>query len=992
MIKFIFSLLISILPYCLFAQSFTPNPDWRFENFNSQNHFISRGIADIALDKHGYVWTCSGGVQRFDGYKTVDFNSFDPKSGLKSNYTSIKADNTGRIWVCSVGICYYDDASGKFIYIKTDPKRNITSVNAYCLEKNNIWFACDYGLAKLDLKTLKITYTSLSRVTDPLCAYLLDENTLLVSSREKFYIYNIANDTYKTNTLIYNHTLIKTFSIIKSRDQIFLGTTDGLFSYNNLNDLVRVNNEIKDVGINDMIFLPQDREQKYLFIATEGRGIVVYNTVLKRVEFTYLHYDNNPYSIPSNIITRFYADNNGRLWLSASMGISMLDVVNQQLKMRFLNKGNSDELGINKITKDKYDSTEVWMSSYNQGLIRVDWKAKKIEKSFDTNPATKRIYDFVQLSKNKFLLATRKEIMEWDINTGIQSTQKLPVPDSIALVCSIRKIIMAGNNVCFITTDRGLFKYELSTHKLTLVTKNNLTDKSPNRLKFILLNGFYDHGIVWAASRDGLFSYNTITNQTTNYRGKGESSDYFFFDIAPAPGNQIVCAAGSGINIFDKQTGRFTVINSIAGLRKPNCENVICINNMVWAGTEAGILNYNLKTHKSSRAEHETSMMQIYPSSSFAVLGNDIIFGFSNGYAYFTQGLKNNLAPSDPVIEKIDVNNQPALLPYSSQKNAENLTFTHSNNSVNIAFTSFLYSDPDHINFRYRLNGADSRWQYATDQRNANYTQLPPGDYNFFVQCGNKNGVWNSHLASFSFIITPPYWETLWFRVLIILTIAFGLYQLYRYKIKHILAIERIRERIASDFHDDIGSALSSISIFSDVADKQLQRKLPPEQTREVISHISHHSQAMLEAMDDIIWAVNPQNDHFNDLAVRMREFAIPLLEARNINFDIDIQEDILGARVKMEARKNIFMIFKECINNILKHADCTAIKITINRPDNQLELTISDNGKGFDINEKNTRNGLKNMKKRAAEIDGVIQVISQPCNGTVTRLLVNII
>jgi signal transduction histidine kinase len=93
-----------------------------------------------------------------------------------------------------------------------------------------------------------------------------------------------------------------------------------------------------------------------------------------------------------------------------------------------------------------------------------------------------------------------------------------------------------------------------------------------------------------------------------------------------------------------------------------------------------------------------------------------------------------------------------------------------------------------------------------------------------------------------------------------------------------------------------------------------------------------------------------------------------------------------------MEARKNIFMIFKECINNILKHAECTAIKITVTRLNNHLELTISDNGKGFDINAKSNRNGLKNIKKRAAEIDGVIEVISEPGKGTVTRLVVNII
>jgi len=227
---------------------------------------------------------------------------------------------------------------------------------------------------------------------------------------------------------------------------------------------------------------------------------------------------------------------------------------------------------------------------------------------------------------------------------------------------------------------------------------------------------------------------------------------------------------------------------------------------------------------------------------------------------------------------------------------------------------------------------------------------------------------------------------------MIILAAAFFLYRLYNYRIEHILAIERIRERIASDFHDDIGSALSSISIFSEVADKQLEQNASPEQTREIVSHISFHSRAMLEAMDDIIWAVNPQNDHFNDLAVRMREFAIPLLEARNIHFDIDIQEDVLNTRINMEARKNIFMIFKECINNILKHAGCEAMKVTINKLNNQLELIITDNGKGFDVNAPHSRNGLKNMQRRAAEIKGKIQVISQPGNGTVTKLRVNII
>jgi ligand-binding sensor domain-containing protein len=993
MIKFRFVLLLLLLSLDLPAQVFTPNPDWRFENFNSQNHFISRGVADIAMDKHGYIWTCSDGVQRFDGYKTIDFNSFDQsKSGLKGNYTSIKADNNGKIWICSNGICYYDDASGKFVYIKSDPRHPITGVNSYCLQKNYLWFICDYGLAKLNLKTLKISYTSLNNITDPLCSYLIDENTLFISSREKVYTYNIKNDTFSTNTLIYNNLLIKIFSINKNGNEILLGTNYGLFSFNNLKDLNPVCNEIRDVLINDMIFLPADKEKKYLFLASEGKGIIVYNTILKKTELAYVHDDNNPYSVPSNIITRFYADKTGRLWLSTTFGISMLDIYNQQLKMRFLNKSNTDELGINKIARDKYDSTKVWMASYNKGLICVDWETKKIEKILNANPGTQKIYDFAQLSKKKWLIATQKEIVEWDEQLGILSRKKLPIPDSLALVCNIRGIIMADASTYYITTNNGLFKYDLVAHKINIASDNNMADKSDNRLKYILLNGFCDKGILWIASRDGLFSYNTQTHKTIVYRGKGNKPDYFFFGICNAVNDQIVCAAGSGITIFNKQTKSFKVVNTIANLLNPACESVVSINNMVWIGSEVGILNYNLNTHNSSRAEHETSMMQIFPSSPFTIVDNDIVFGFENGYAYFTHDLKNNLAPSDPVIERVYVNNQPVLRHFMEKEKAGDLVFKHSDNSINIAFTSFLYSDPDHINFRYKLNGADSRWQYTDDQRSANYAQLPPGNYTFYVQCGNKNGIWNKHLASFSFIINPPYWAAWWFRVLVVLVIAFILYRLYMYKIKHILAIERIRERIASDFHDDIGSALSSISIFSEVADNQLKQHLPPEKTREIISHISFHSRAMLDAMDDIIWAVNPQNDHFNDLAVRMREFAIPLFEARNIRFDISIQEDILNARIKMEARKNIFMIFKECINNILKHANCTAMKVSVNKLNNQLELIISDNGKGFDINAKNNRNGMKNMRKRAAEINGTIQVTTQPGNGTVTRLLVNII
>jgi len=992
--KFAVIFLLVFIPFNLLAQTFKPDPDWRFDNFNGQNHFINREISDMAFDKFGYAWTCNRGIQRFDGNKTTYFNSFDLSPGaLRDNYDDVIADSNGRIWVCSAGLCYYDDANNKFVYLQADQQHKINSANACLIQKNTLWFVSNLGLTKVDTHTLKVNLTSLTDINDPLGTYLLDENTLLISSRQKAYIYNIKKDTYTAGTLTYNGGLLKVLAVKKSGGSTFLGTTGGLFIFKSLTELSLVAKETTGIEIDDLMFLPADKNEQYLFVATAGKGIIVYDTALKKIRINYTHDDNNLYSLPSNLVNKFVLDEQTRLWIATGFGIAMLDISNQQWKVRSVNKTNTDEIFIYKVEKDRYDSTKVWMASNSQKIMRFNWETKKVEKIFsiDKSPDVQQVYDFVQTGKNKLLIITQKKIIEWSTVTGVLHQQWLPVHDSTILNYFIHKIIMVDPDTYFVTTNLGLFKYQLSTHKVEAASVNSNLAKPVDPLKYNLVSGYYDKGELWIASRNGLFNYDIASGKTTFYRDSGELPNYFFFSISPAINDQVVCGAGDGLTIFNKRTKKFTFVNTIANLSRPLCESVISVDNMVWGNTDAGMLIYNLDTHASAKAEYEDPITQIFPGSPFTTIGNDIVLGFRDGFAYFKPYVKNTIIPTDPVIEKVSVNDQPVFPNYPGTTNKK-LVLSPQNNSINIAFTAFLYNDPAHIKFRYKLSSANAAWQYTDEERNANYAKLAPGDYTFYVQSGNKNGVWNSRMASFSFIIEPPYWATWWFRLLFIVAIGAGLYQLYSYRIKHLLAIERIRERIASDFHDDIGSALSSISIFSEVADNQLKQHAPPEKTREIIAHISYYSRNMLDAMDDIIWAVNPQNDHFNDLAVRMREFAIPLLEASNISFEINIQEDILDTRVKMESRKNIFLIFKESVNNILKHAACTAMKVTVSKTGNKLELTISDNGKGFDVGLPNTRNGLKNMHKRVAEINGTLSITSAPGNGTTIRFIFNII
>ena len=980
---------LTVIPCCVLAQSFAPDPDWRFENFNSQNHFISKDVQNLTVDKSGYVWACDVGIGRFDGFRTAQYNSFTGGNGsLKNNYTAdIVVDQFDKTWISSGGLCYYDALNDKFNYVQPDAKHLITFAFGFALQKNYLWFVCDYGLAKIDVKTLKITFTSITHITDPLESYVDDDTTLWVTSREKLYKYNIRQNKYTVNTHVYKHSLLRVYTIKKGNDGYFLSTNQGLMTLRNNNSDPEPIRGVENFTINDLQFLPRDKEKKYLFIATDGKGLLVYNTFLKKIEFTYTHDDNNPYSLQSNIINKIFVDQKGSIWFGTATGISMIDIKNQLFKSRYINKSNTDNIGIYRILKDKYDSTKVWMLCDNLGMVRIDWKTKLIEKSYRSEFINKKIKDGVQIDKTKWILLYNNEIIEWDTRYGIEQTlNKFPLPDSVALSINFRRIIRENDDGFFITANRGLFKYTLSKHDLSLaaVRKDFSYD-----LTYDLVNGFYENGTVWIASRNGLFKYDLSDKKAIVYAGKVKA-DYFLFDITRAAKDQIACAAYNGLALFDEKKGAFKIIHSFAKINNPTCLAVACTKRTVWVATDAGVLNYDLTTGITGRIADEMPFLEISPTSPMVQIDSGLVFGLKNEYVYFSPAVKKIRSPSDPVIENVRINNQAVAIPDSQKHKKDNLIFDHDHNSVNIAFTAFLYTDASQIKFRYLLKGSGQGWQNTAEQRAANFAQLAPGDYTFYVQSGNKNGIWNNHLASFDFVIQPPYWETWWFRTAIGLTVLSILYGLYRNRINNILAIQKIRERIASDFHDDIGSALSSISIFSEVVDSQLEEKLPHEQTREVVSHISFYSRNMLEAMDDIIWAVNPRNDHFNDLAVRMREFAIPLLEARNIRFDIAIEEGVLNTRVKMEARKNIFLIFKECINNIHKHSGSTAMKLSAKRSNNQLELIISDNGKGFDLNAPSSRNGLKNMQKRAGEINGTIQVTTQPGKGTVTRLTVN--
>lgn len=207
-----------------------------------------------------------------------------------------------------------------------------------------------------------------------------------------------------------------------------------------------------------------------------------------------------------------------------------------------------------------------------------------------------------------------------------------------------------------------------------------------------------------------------------------------------------------------------------------------------------------------------------------------------------------------------------------------------------------------------------------------------------------------------------------------------------RNKLKNLEEKQKLRNKIAEDLHDEVGSTLSSISILSNIAQKNLKQN-QWEKTETIINKISRDSRTTLDAMDDIIWSVNPGNDSLRLVILRLKEFANPLLEAQEIECIFKIPSDMENVIVGMIPRRNLYLIAKEAINNAAKYAQASKVVIEIQKQANELILNVEDNGKGFDTEVPSSRNGLKNMEKRANEIAGTLTITSVINKGTMVRL-----
>ena len=281
------------------------------------------------------------------------------------------------------------------------------------------------------------------------------------------------------------------------------------------------------------------------------------------------------------------------------------------------------------------------------------------------------------------------------------------------------------------------------------------------------------------------------------------------------------------------------------------------------------------------------------------------------------------------------------------------------------------------------LKGFQESW-ISTDgsSRTATYTNLPSGEFTFLVKGTNEDGIWNETPASIKIIISPPFWQTWWFSTLVVVIVAFFIYYFGTIRVKSQLDIEKLKLKIASDLHDNIGAGLTEISILSEVAERSEGHS--STLVKKDLQKISETARQLVDSMSDIVWVVNPQRDSLHDLIVKLKDSYNEFFSSIGISFQVNNIEKSDDIKLPMEYKQNLLLMFKEAINNAIKHSGCKKLVLEALYKNDVIEIILKDDGAGFDLNKVKFGNGIRNMENSANKIKGKLSWKAESGKGTI--------
>jgi ligand-binding sensor domain-containing protein/signal transduction histidine kinase len=1034
---------VSLLVTCVGpALSQISSPE--FDRLSVEHGLSFNQVNTIMQDSRGFMWFGTfGGLNRYDGY---EFRVYTPIPGDTNSIpvglsNTLYEDANGDIWANGVAqLARYDRFADRFVRY---PK--ITAVTAMTEEcgdgsrTGRMWFATNgNGLHCYEEMTKTVsTYRHDQNDglgNDSLTSLLVDRNGVLwIGSASGLVSFDAARRHF---SYLSGGPETRVWALYEDPDTsagiLWLGAEDGLYAYDRMTGTFAKYRSGYGDRSNDVRTIFCDRKGR-LWVGTKD-GVLRFDRSARR-------FVRHEVAIAAN----FWADHKTWTLVEPKRGMlylcgngTPLHVFDEAVdRWRVVDTRSDHELSFITIFEDRTGT--LWFGTWSDGVLKLDPAKKQFTmyKRVPREPASMSSSLAAGISQDasgSIWVGTHAGLNKYDPGTGRFTHYRHDGrnPESLAHDV-IWPVLEEDERYLWIgTIGGGLDKFD----RITGTFQHFLNGETVTCL-------YRDRsGTLWVGASPGtLFEYvrssHSFRRHVPNYK-KGFGSWEVQAIVEDHDGLVWIGVIGQGVISFDRKSGRWGRQYSWDPI-SPNWRNELGSlgihalhvdrDGTLWIGSARGLYKFNkslgtftgyarekkisgileddhgylwISTMQGiSKFDPRSETFRNYDVADGVDIGSwsgptgyrsrtgEMFFGGSGGLLRFhPDSIRDNRTIPSIVITGFAKFNNPAQLD-SAVSEKKQIEISHADNMITFTFAALGYTSPTKNHYAYKLEGFDKEWIECGATRTATYTNLDGGKYVFRAKGSNEDGLWNEDGASISLVVTPPFWATAWFKTTMIagmvLTVGGTIRSLEKRKLKKRIeqleldrALEKERTRISQDMHDEVGSSLSEIAILSEMGKKC------PEEALARMEEISERAATVIESLSDIVWAMNPRYDTLDNLIAHIRGYSVKYLHLAGIRCSFHAPDGVLAGRMTAETRRNLLLVVKESLHNIVKHASASEVSIGISLTDAGMKILIEDNGKGFKVGEQHpVGNGLDNMARRMAGIGAVFNVHSQDGRGT---------
>lgn len=951
-----------------------------FVIYNVEQGLGQSQATDLVQDSFHNLWVSHlGGISRFDG---KHFRTYTTADGLQSNFcNTISIDKKENIWIGThVGLSVYDGHVFKNFEL-SKPGHSSVVLSIQCDRNNRVWALADGEIYEADTTQCKKANTPFSN--DRVLAMGLDRAKSLLIAVEGKGIIKFEDKVWKP---LYPLNFVDQKELTVRR--IYTGPSGALYLVSNKGVFIHENNNWQQLSLNTSKQVQAtnilEDEQGRIWVATTKGVYLVSNHMIT-------HFDTGK-GFSDHRVSGIVRDTEGNFWFS-TIGSGIIKY--PESRVLYFDKELLKNVGVSGITKTSDGS--IWFGTYGGGLRRYDGKSLK-EYRINAQVQATGIINFCFADNKDGIWTGTQGGGLWYLKNGIFK-EVIPYPavenrayfsghqgDSGRVIFStyhgvyeyandrlqpISNKKMFANTAAFIGDDSILVG---TPQGIQLLFRNQTqsfpSNKSLSRATVLSIVRHKDIILVGTADK-GLFTISLPGGQIKQFDVRHGLSSDCIYAIAVDPLERIWLSTGYFLNYFKlDDRGNINELKKIGkskGILSPegNTNSLFADDTVVWAGNISGLNQISLRHDRLVDVPLKVLITGVQLFSAEIPAGK------------FATAIRRYY----PVPEDL-------RLPY----NKNHLTFT---------FHAVSLTDPDEVFYQYRIKGIDRDFSQPAANNQVVFSSLPPGKHVLQVKAVNLQGN-QSPVTEYSFTILTPFYQ-LWYFQAFVAALAFCLAAFLvhlrnqrkemRKKEKEEIKKQeqlRVRRRTAEDFHDDIGTKLTRINVLTEVLKSKAQVN---EEAKGLIEQIQENTSGLYSSSKDLIWSLSNDEGTLHDLAARLIHFGKSLFQNTGIVFEYsDRADDLNRFLIEPEKSRNITLIIKEALNNVLKHANATKVSLTTHLQGNKATITVRDNGKGYSLHEISSNGyGFRNMRTRAERIGVQLKQVSSPGGGASVILHINL-